>query len=301
MPLNKITILESCQGLNNKISPSRIPYNADGSNFLAVANNVVVGETGRVSTRPGYEKVIDLTNAHSLFSNNFISLVAADTTLYSINADLAVSALRTDLQANAQFDYTTVANFTFYTNGFQNGVFRDQTHQAWVASTSHSRAKTRTLVTPLVGELLEYYNGRVYIAKDDIVYYTDPFNYFAVDLAQGFYAFGGKITLLQAVSQGLFVGTTEGTHFIQSPGTTSVQSNKVSPSIPVKFTSKPVDGEYVGEKFSGLCALWLSDKGIQLGASNGSIYNLTKNVLDLPKTAKGTAFFHKGFYYTLTE
>ncbi|MBF0539698.1 MAG: hypothetical protein HQL03_15765 [Nitrospirae bacterium] len=68
---------------------------------------------------------------------------------------------------------------------------------------------------PPPGQLLCYYRGRIYVASLNTLWYSQPYAYELFDPAQGWLVFDEPITLLAAVEDGIFVGTSEEVVFVK--------------------------------------------------------------------------------------
>jgi hypothetical protein len=74
-----------------------------------------------------------------------------------------------------------------------------------VSNTAAFRLQTQFGMAPPPGDILEYHNGRIYIANNNILWFTEPLRYGLVKPMKGFLQFPKRITIVKAVDDGLYV------------------------------------------------------------------------------------------------
>jgi hypothetical protein len=171
----------------------------------------------------------------------------------------------------------------FYVASFPNGT----------SSVTYSRGdafgpalKTQFLSPPLVGNLMAHYNGRIYIAQNDIVWYTQLFGYELMDLAENFLPMGGNITMLESVQDGLWVATESGTYFLVGDDAPLKRISKDDAGV-IPGTAVKLDGVNLGKEksYSGPAVLWGSAKyGVCAGLNGGQVQYLTEKRFLFPET-----------------
>lgn len=62
---------------------------------------------------------------------------------------------------------------------------------------------------------LTWYRGRIYGARHDVIHYCLPYNYELFDLAYGWILCGSPVTLVEAMEDGIYVGTDREVIFLQ--------------------------------------------------------------------------------------
>jgi hypothetical protein len=107
-------------GLRNTLRPERLPYGA-----LAVAENVICDDTGTLEIRPGYERVISLSNATDMFaplSGEFMLLVQGGNLLSISDGGLAPVTLAAGL-TDSFFQWAeTTGDRVYYAGATDAGV-----------------------------------------------------------------------------------------------------------------------------------------------------------------------------------
>ena len=116
--------------------------------------------------------------------------------------------------------------------------------------------RTQFMEPPPPGQLLEYNNGRIYIASGKVVWYTEPLRYGCVDLTQSFFAYSRRVTMLRGIKQGMYIGADK-TYFLPGAGTKDVEQIILEDARPIEGASlKLPQGEEV---------VWLADLGFRRG------------------------------------
>lgn len=127
------------------------------------------------------------------------------------------------------------------------------------------------------GELLCYHAGRIYFAIDNVLYYTEPYNYGLFHPAKNYIQFEARVDMVKSTQTGLYVGA-EATFFLEG-------------TDPEKMVQKTVADEPVA-RYSGYQdpdttrPLWYGPRGVTMGETNGTIVPLqAENVaVDAPLT-----------------
>jgi hypothetical protein len=123
---------------------------------------------------------------------------------------------------------------------------------------------------PSPGEIIRSYKGRMYVAADSHVFYSDPFepDHFRAD---GTLQFPVSVRIMEPVDNGIFFATDKETFFYSGIPDDGFQVTKVLPYGAISGTGFTLpDREGV---------LWQSQRGLIMGANDGSVNNLQeKNV-----------------------
>ncbi len=276
----EITILRGSSGLNNVVDPARLKFSpTTGTSELKAAVNVEIDETGRINRRKGSELLTELAGAHSLFEYSNDCFVAADGNLYRVNSDYTLLGLRSGMTKTAKLSYAGVGDKVFYVNGYEIGVINlFDVSFPWTTSTYSGDLDSREYYDPPTGQLVMATLGRIYIAEGDVIWYSEPFAYSLFRKARSFYQMKSRVTMMTPVDGGFFVGTQEGTYFINTThdirqvtnGRAVLGSNEVLPQ-----------GAIPSLEWVGRVALWVESDGIWAGSGMGNAMNLTDGRLVL--------------------
>ncbi|MGH8569799.1 MAG: hypothetical protein ACREXU_17805, partial [Gammaproteobacteria bacterium] len=82
------------------------------------------------------------------------------------------------------------------------------------SSTLGQVLSTQFLLPPVPGHILESYNGRLYIGRSNLVYFTEPGRYGAMKQTN-YFAFEDEVRLIQDGGTGLWVATASRTYILQ--------------------------------------------------------------------------------------
>lgn len=268
-------------GLNTIIDPYNLPID---KGWLPVANNVDIDNSNSVSRRNGYTQKIASTNCHSGWSNNDIALFVKDGTLVSFNG--ATTNLVDIVNGNLHMWYTQVNDVIVYSNGIDWGIIGGVNKQETTYSPDFK-------INTEFGTNLEFYNGRVYHAKQNSVYCTDVFDIEHSDLRhQNIATFKDKITMIRRVEDGLYIGTESMTFFLKG---NDIVDGGFSQLIIADYgvvlgTDISTNGEYFpNSKSNNQIAVWTSERGICSGGANGNFVNHSITTISVPECTQGAA------------
>jgi hypothetical protein len=152
--------------------------------------------------------------------------------------------------------------------------------------------KTLGLVPMPVGSLLEYYNGRIFVAQGNVIWFSEPFAYELCDLSNNYVMLEDDVTGIGAVDDGLWLTTSHKSYFASNPNP-PYKFIERSEDGAIKGTMKHVPAEHFGGKPNDLYVMWTSPKGITLGQLGGALQNLTESVFTFPHAAYGTSLFRR--------
>lgn len=262
-------------GLNNKVRPE-----AMGHGELSIARNVDIDNRKRLTRRNGYASIATLTwNYHSLWAKDgLICLAVKAGNLVRINEDWSETTVRANV-GDSSMSYVEVNKIVYYTNGMVIGYIAEGSdHQFTNPSKEFKRA-------PFPGQLIEYFNGRLWIARDNVLWFTDALAFDRVDMRQGFKQLPSTITMVKAVEGGIYVSDTNDTYWLNG-GSPTVMAIKKVEGAALPGSGIVVNGQSLGKDFQGSHLIFTTDNGICLGNSGGQVINLTNEKYRLPITKK---------------
>lgn len=141
--------------------------------------------------------------------------------------------------------------------------------------------RTQFMGPPPSGQIVGYYNGRTYVADGRYLWYSLPYEYELFDQRTGYFTFDSDICTFAAVSDGVFIGTTNTTVFLGGAGPESfsiVPVSSVGSVLGTEVVASPDQigmDEIKGSTVFGSAVLWVSTKGLVLGTDGGVIRELT--------------------------
>ncbi len=268
-------------------------------------------------------------NYHSLFT-------AIDGTVYGvknnslgiINPDYSFVVLQAGINSDPstgveQLSYVQVGPTIYFSSPSAAGKIVDSIvvpwgpeQDIWLSPVVNPTAtlpeiRGRLIGKPPMAKWLTYSNGRIYLSQGSVVWGTDLYLYDSVDKTRNFLQFEGEVTMLGAVGDGFYVGTTEGLWFlagtltgkISAQGALSggmarkkIMDSGVIPGsmveVPAELANPPqVDrGSDTPLKVS---IMFMTDKGFCVGSDGGEAYNLTESKMVFPHMDRAVALYRR--------
>jgi hypothetical protein len=286
--MNPITIFSEANGLNTKVDPRRIRFDpATGVTDLAVAVNINIDSTGRVSRRKGFAATARTENIHSLWCDGGACLFVTGTSLCTLGVDYSYSAVAT-VTFGARVRYFQLDAQSYWMNGFEKGYVEDGVNNSWDFGTYVGPDTTRQFSDPPLGHIIAYDYGHVFVAQGAVIWYSEPFSLGAFDLARSFLPFEDRITMMRPLLGGMWVSTERQTFFLPGRNPRETGPTKTADYPAIESTDTDVDLSKIGSgELNGIGAIWTTPKGICLGTPEGQMINLTQRRLNLPIAVLG--------------
>lgn len=259
-------------------------------NELKEAKNVDIDNRGRISRRNGRTKKYTATSElHSLWSNNRICLFVHGNTLMRLHEDYSGTTIRSNV-SKLPMSYVDVNEKVYYSNASVIGYIENGVNQLF------SDPGINYKEAPKPGQHIEYYNGRLYIARNEDIWYTDSYALGRVDMRKNVIPMKDEVTMIKAVDDGIYVSIGDindksSVIFLGGSGPDSFTYRRVADYGAIEGTAVKPDSEFVGDGISGKTVMWVSRKGICLGANGGSFRNLTATRYVVPNNRYGAGLF----------
>ena len=301
-------IFRGTAGLNNRIDPARIRF--DQKTFiqeLAIAVNVVVDDSYRLTRRKGQTPTAITSSCHSLFPYGSVCMAVIGSSLCVLDAGLNPTVIAS-VNSDAHMSYETVMELVYYCNGYDNGIINLNTmsRSDWVKDTGDyvGPITSRQFQSPdVAGYMLAYYKGRLYMPTVDqgfpVVWYTEPNSFNWVDFAQNYLPFESQVRMFRPVRDGIFVSTdTEVFFLLGDEPVAAFEHIHISDYPAIEGTDVIVPGSRVRDgRIIGEAVIWTTKQGICIGAPGGDFNNLTANKIRLPTGFnRGSAVYYDGTY-----
>ncbi len=274
------------EGINNVADATNLKLEE-----LAEAQNVDIDNEGRVSRRDGYtKKYTPSGKTHSMYSNDRMCLFVEDSSLMRLNTDYTSETLRTGV-TTLPMEYVDVNENVYYSNASVNGYI-----DTLGVSNLHTDPAVEYKETPKPGQHIEYYNGRIYIARNHTLWFTDVFAFSRVDMRYNAIEFKDEITMLKAVDDGLYISLGDindrsSVVFLSGATPEEFVQRVVADYGAIEGTATKPKEAFIGDGVKGQVVLWASRKGICLGGNGGSFRNLTTEKYEVPTNRYGSGFF----------
>lgn len=279
-------------GLDTVTDPTRLEKAAvktpDGYKTiypLTEAMNVEIDNSYALSSRAGLVSKLIGTNLHSMWANpsGTLCYFCDGPALYKLHEDYS-QTLVTTLSGSGRVSFEEFNDRIYYSNGIDIGYIKSDVRYG-------IPLQTKTYKEPLpAGKFLCVYLGKLYVAKDNILYVGDPLSD-CYDIRSGYRVFDSDILMLLSVETGFYVSDSKNTWFLtQDEGVSlSRELGDTSPAIP--YTGIRVTGASIGEDgMAGMAGVWVSKDGICVGNSKGGVVNVTDEKYILSGVYEGAAF-----------
>lgn len=258
---------------------------------LAEANNIDLDSRGKATRRNGYTlKLTPSGEVHSLWSNDRIALFVDGTTLKRLLADYTATVIRSNI-TTLPVSYVDVNEIVYYSNASVIGYIENGVGQVF------SDPGVNFKKAPRPGQHIEYYNGRLYIARNETIWYTDAYALGRVDMRKNFIKMKDEVTMLRAVDDGIYVSIGDindrsSVVFLGGSHPDEFVYKEVADYGAIEGTDVKSKGAFVGDSsIDGKVIFWTSRKGVCLGANGGNFQNLTAGRYEVPGNRYGAGLF----------
>lgn len=306
-------VLDQFDGIKNTVDRERL-----GPRDLAGAVNVDLDDAGQPHRRRGRTQVAT-GNFHSLFeTSGGVVYGVKDGDLGIINPDYSSVTLRAGVGGTAgegNIAYWELDGKVYFTASYCSGIIVQATGEVndwgpaqsfWYSPVVDPSPTLPAIAGKLYGRppnasMLAYYNGRFYLAQGKMLWATALYLYTLVDKTRGFIQFEDEITMVAAVADGLYVGTTEGVWFLGGGGFERLRRVRVmdSPVIPGSFVYIPSELANPPHYGTGyvkpmeVSVAFMTPRGFCVGEDGGRCTNLTEAKMFFPNAVRASAFWRR--------
>jgi len=288
-------------GINNVVDPTRIAFDyRKGITDLAFGVNIDIDDTGRPSRRKGMERQRQ-GRWTGLFDCGGYAIGILAATLYVIERDFSIRGIR-NVTEGSRLRAAIAGGKTYYVTGHEVGIVHHREALAWEAGSYVGPDTRREISGPPIGHQVAFYNGRMYVAAENIIWYSEPFSYGWFDLARNFIPLPDRIRMIAPVADGIYVSDDEGTYFLHGGTPMEFARRQVQTAPAIEGTDVRCDGHKLHAlQLSGPVQIWTSTDGIIVGANSGQTINITEGRLTYPPARYGSAAVIGGRYVTCLE
>lgn len=299
-----VPVFSGSIGLNNKITPHRLPYSLEtGVGALEEATNVILDQTGEPVTRRGYS-LLEAGSFHSMISVDTYFYIAkdraTDTAIYlasisSNSGQVNLLGVVSGLTKKLKLSYFRLRNTIFYSNGEQSGRLDNSLASPWPES-NFTHETTADMVPFVKGKHISLFAGRALASKGPRLVYSE-YNLFGIyDTVRNIREFESDIILICPVQTGVFISTTKAIYFLsgKNPAKWTVEQVTTFPAVEWCKQYDLVKPGDLNSDSIGLAALFGTIKGPALGLTNGTVQTqVDKNVnLSLACQSPGAIVLH---------
>ena len=299
--IHDVPLFNSSSGVIDSIDPVRL-----GEDALAKAENVVLDISGAIKRRDGMV-LLSSSNCHSLFSCGKYGLGVFNGVLSLVESDLSITSLVTVGSDRVSYAlvFDGMDDVVFFSSRSINGKVVNKVYAPWLVDTPTAINSTLTQIgewhysTPK-GQLLEIFNGRMYIASNNILYFSELYDFSQFRSISPF-IFDKDITMLHGISTGMFVGTLDAVYFLHGVDPNEFALKRVYSAGAVLGTSVKLSASDILSQTPGdVIVFSINGKGICIGDSGGNVSNLTKVPISFPKSTFGACCVNKDNQYIVS-
>lgn len=157
--------------------------------------------------------------------------------------------------------------------------------------------KTQFLRPPPVGHLVEYFNGRLYLAAGAVLYFSEPLGYLLFNPRMNFQLFNEDITILAAATAGLAV-VADQHYFLEGNDATKFQQRQKLPfrGIVGSMSRMPQSRSRIGQgnvqklaQSRDAGVVWRCDRGLVIMDMGGDMRVVTEDQLIMRAGRRGAS------------
>lgn len=146
------------------------------------------------------------------------------------------------------------------------------------------------------GSIVRYYRGRLLVAKDNVLYFSDPLRPAINDPRFGFVLLGANITMVEPILSGVYVGTEAGVAFWQGDRPEEWTTIRTGSDPPLPGASAQIAANNLGGNLGDTAmplGLWWSSQGLVVGMPDGGIVEPMSGRVKLPVGSGGSLALFK--------
>lgn len=279
-----IKLYSASVGLDTAHDPKNIGYDpAVGVTGLQSAVNVKVDSDGKLSRCNGYSELVT-GSYHSGWGDGELAYCGKGTAIYRMNADGTFTGVRSGL-TGGRVAFARRGGRVYYSNGVHTGYITEATSTAWSMQTYVGPTTMKAWSAAPKARCLAFFNGRAYLsdyAEPNVLYWSEsgqPGLFNKVNHRK----FESAILMIAPCNSGdagLFVSTESATYFVT--GAPAITLKKVAdyPAYEGSVCSKKYACRNMGIDMDGHVVLWRGQTGLCAGLPNGTMLNLTEELVD---------------------
>ena len=285
-----LRIFDKFSGINNAVKDSK----HIASTELQVGKNIDLDNYGKPRRKKGYQ-IWKAGKYRWGWSDGDLCLAVRDTFLVQLLPDASEVVLRSRIDPDSRMVFERVLDRIYYTNGAIIGYI-----QNFSDNTLSATGQFKATLPP--GEFLAYQGSRLFVARGNVLAFSDPGWPDQMDLRFNYRQLKDPFTLLEAVGDGLFFADGSQTYFWKTEGKDllAIENDIITilsdyGAIPHATTT--VDGKLVaGDKtIPGKVKFWATPKGICAGSDGGQFENLTLGKYEVQNGYSGAGFWRNNW------
>ena len=281
--LTPIFEYKTWKGIDN-VTPDRMRLDAG---YMRVADNVDIDNASMIHRRKGASRNMIDGDWHSGWSNGLQFFGVFNGDLVEVNSDWTTTIVLAEV-GESRMNFVQVGRRIFFSNSSIIGVIEDGEVYPFPDVDQTFKEKM------VGGELIEYYNARLYASQVKEIFYSDAANPMIMDMRKNFILTGGPITMLKAVEDGIYVSAQGKTFFMHGDDPSTFKYKPICdlPAIvgsPIVFEKEVVTYAKRGT-LAGKTVIFSTTDGIFMGYKGGAVEDLTSKHYGVLDVDSGCAF-----------
>ena len=169
---------------------------------------------------------------------------------------------------------------------------KNQNYTVLVEGATNSGLSLATigLINAPSGDIIDYYNGRIYVANGNIVWYSEPLLYELFRLRSNYLIFESPVAVLSSVRNGIWVATEKKTYFLSGDNPPFKFNDKQNYGG-IKGTSQKIPSASIKKEYQDSISMWATSMGVCVGFSDGTFENLTGEYYRFDNASSGVSLF----------
>lgn len=207
-------------------------------------------------------------------------------------SEISTIHLSESAQVEVQFPYCfdrSVTHVRLYMSDSDGGELKqcedypiDQVNVRLSALPNLGRAAQFQYLAPMhTGQFLRLWRGRLWTVQRNVLYFSEAMNFHLTDPRYNFIQFPERITFIEPVEGGIWVGQVTHVIFLRGADVRGMSLEHKVAARPVSGSSLFVEHEDLGELAQGGagCAMWLAENGMVIGTASGQIVEPQRGVI----------------------
>jgi hypothetical protein len=256
------------KGMINTVRPTAVPADA-----LVEAVNVDIDKAGHITSRTSWTQV-DPGVATSLFTHAGKTYGVVDSIVGELRAD-GFEGYSYVVGKIAWSVLNGVPIFASYDGVYQ--IVNRVVSRLDTGSATPDEA-VELMLTPLPGgQWVEYWQGRVIVARGTTLFFSEPLRYGVYDPLRGYIQFEQQISWMAPLESGIYVGLRDTVRFLKGSDYRTLEQhlvdNKSWPGTAAVLTAPNLSSESLGVAGNApeRVAVWMTDVGFAVGLPTGDV------------------------------
>lgn len=155
--------------------------------------------------------------------------------------------------------------------------------------------RTSQYLRPMpAGDFIRGHAGRLYVASEDTIFYSEPLRPHLCDPRHNFIKFVGKVRFMEPLPDGMYVGDDRGTWWLAGDDPTKYQLVRAHESLAIRRSSVLIPGRHLPSESMSAdknVVVWLSTMGYMAGREGGVVVPLNPERVAVAADLEGRSVF----------